>query len=500
MSINLTTPEAQIRENRLSSITGYKGSIKDLAAQAGGCSLKSGERGFTQTTACSLGCAQGQLVLIKDAAVVGHSAIGCGSDTIQSNINNRRGQFSRELEYTNINYINTNMTEEATVFGGSAKLREGIREAYRRFNPKVIFVTTSCVSGIIGENISGILEGLAEEIPVPLVPVHCEGFRSKLWASGFDAAFHAILTYIVKPAEKKNPNLINIINFSGIGRKEVVRLLGRLGLVPQFLVQFTTVDQLSKISEAAATLSFCGTLGSYLASGLEEHFGVPYIRSLQPHGIAGIDSWLRELGKVLGREEEVEKLIAEETAAITPELEELREKLKGKRVVIGMGPSFAQNYTRVLQELALEVAWTASWHFDQRHDYGGVPASVLELAKNEKDIPACISELQVHEINNLLRQLKPDLFVCRHPGMAIWSAKLGIPTIFINDEYQSFGYQGLINFGNRVADALANPTFVQYLASKIKLPYTDWWLEQDAFKFLGEAPPKKKERITKAVV
>jgi len=499
MSLNLNTPEAIIRETRLSSITGYKGSIKDLATQAGGCSLKSGERGFTQTTSCSLGCAQGQLVMIKDAAVVGHSSIGCGSDTIQSNINNRRGSVSRGWEYGNINYINTNMTEEATVFGGAAKLREGIREAYRRFNPKAIFITTSCVSGIIGEDVSGILEGLAKEIPVPLVPVHCEGFRSKLWASGFDAAFHAILSYIVKPAVKKDPKLINVINFAGLGRSEVIRLLGRLDLVPRFVVQFTTIAELETLSEASATLSFCGTLGSYLASGLQEHFGVPYIKSLQPHGAAGVASWLRELGTVLGREEEVENLLAEEADAIAPELAELREKLQGKRVVIGMGPSFAQNYTRVLQELALEVVWTASWHFDQRHDNGGVPTAVLDLADNEKDIPACVSELQVHEINNLLLKLKPDLFVCRHPGMAIWSAKLGIPTIFINDEYQSFGYQGLINFGNRVADTLANPTFVKYLASKIKLPYTNWWLEQDSFKFL-DATAQNKQKPIKAVV
>lgn len=487
MAINLKTTEAKVRENRLSSIIAYKGSIKDLVAQAGGCSLKGGDRCFSQATSCSLGCAQGQLLMIKDAAVVGHSAIGCGSDTMQANINKRRGHFSRGWEVEDIRYINTNMTEEATVFGGKAKLREGVREAYRRFQPKVIFVTTSCVSGIIGEDVSGILKELEKEIPVPLVPVHCEGFRSKLWASGFDAAFHALLTYIVKPAQQKRPDLVNIINFAGVGRAQVIRLLNRLDLEPQFIVQFTTLEQVERLSEAAATLSFCGTLGSYLATGLEEHFGVPYIKSLQPHGIAGTDSWLRELGRVLGKEAEVEELIAAEKAAITAELAELQAKLRGKRVVIGMGPSFAQNYVRVLRELAMDVVWTASWHLDQRHDYGEVPAAALNLAEGGKDIPYSVSDLQIFEITNLLRELKPDVYVCRHGGMAVWAAKLGIPTIFVNDEYQSFGYQGLINFGTRIADALANPTFVRYLAGKIKLPYTDWWLQQNAFKYLDEA-------------
>lgn len=490
MAINLKVSEAQVREKRLSSVTAYQGTIKGLVEEVGCSGVKSKERCFTQATSCGLGCAQGQLINVKGAAVVGHSSVGCGSDVIISNTGKHRGLYSRNQEITDVNYINTNITEEATVFGGKARLREGVREAYKRFNPEVIFVTTSCVSGIIGEDISGILKELENEIPVPLVPVHCEGFRSKLWASGFDAAFHAVLSYIVKPAQKKQPDLVNVINFVGLGRAQVERLLTKIGLRPQFIIQFTSVEQLRTLSETAATLSFCGTLGTYLGTGLEEHFGVPYIKSLQPHGISGTDSWLRELGRVLGKENEVERVIAEEKAAIAAELEELRQKLKGKRVAIGMGPSFAQNFARLLQELDMEVVWKASWHFDQRHDFGEVgqvPVSAQYLADSDNDIPTSISELQVFEIVNLLQELKPDLYICRHPGAAVWAAKLGIPTIFVNDEYAAFGYQGLVNFGNRIVDVLTNQTFVKYLGSKIKLPYTEWWLEQNAFKYVDEA-------------
>lgn len=503
MAINLNVSEAKPREQRLGSLTTYKGSIKDLVEKVGGCGMKSKERCFTQATSCGLGCAQGQLLNVKGAAVVGHSSVGCGSDTIITNIGKHRGLFSRDQEITDINYINTNITEEATVFGGKAKLKEGVREAYRRFNPEVIFVTTSCVSGIIGEDISGILKELEDEIPIPLVPVHCEGFRSKLWASGFDAAFHAVLSYIVKPAEKKQPDLVNVINFVGLGRAQVERLLHRLGLRPQFIIQFTSVEQLRTLSEAAAALSFCGTLGTYLGTGLEEKFGVPYIKSLQPHGIAGVNSWLRELGHVVGKEAEVEALLAEEEAATAAELSELKKKLKGKRVAIGMGPSFAQNFARLLQELNMEVVWKSSWHFDQRHDFGEVgevPASAQYLADSDNDIPMSVSELQACEIVNLLRELKPDLYICRHPGAAVWAAKLGIPTIFINDEYGAFGYQGLVNFGNRVVDTLANKTFVKYLGSKIKLPYTKWWLEQNAFTFVDEAQQDPGKKSAKEVV
>ncbi len=45
------------------------------------------------------------------------------------------------------------MLEKDTVYGGIEKLKTTIDEAYRRFNPKVIFVTTSCASEIIGDDV-----------------------------------------------------------------------------------------------------------------------------------------------------------------------------------------------------------------------------------------------------------------------------------------------------------------------------------------------------------
>lgn len=180
------------------------------------------------------------------------------------------------------------MTEDSTVFGGRDKLREGIKEAYKRFKPKAIFVTTSCASAIIGDDIKSITDEMEKEIKIPVVPVFCEGFRSKIWASGFDAAFHAILTRIVKPPRKKRQELVNMINFNGSARDYITEILSKFGLIPQFVVPFATIEQISRMSEAAATISICGTLGGYLGNGLEQQYGVPYVKSIQPYGIAGV--------------------------------------------------------------------------------------------------------------------------------------------------------------------------------------------------------------------
>ena len=91
MPINIQSLESPTRENRLGAITGYQGTIKDLVAKASGCALKNRERSFSQTSACSSGCAQGHLSGIRDAAIVSHAPIGCAADSIGANVQNKWG-------------------------------------------------------------------------------------------------------------------------------------------------------------------------------------------------------------------------------------------------------------------------------------------------------------------------------------------------------------------------------------------------------------------------
>jgi nitrogenase molybdenum-iron protein alpha chain len=481
--IDIAHNEAPVREKRLGAITGFVGTVGELGARASGCGLRNRDRTFTQASACSSGCCQGQLSSILDVVVVNHAPVGCASDSAAANSNFKSGAKIRSLDPSNIRIVSTNLQESDTVFGATQKLRDAIAQAYRRYRPHAIFVTTSCVSGIIGEDVQGVLDDLADELPIPLVPAFCEGFKSKVWASGFDSAFHAVLHGLVKPPQKKT-NKVNFVNFRGSARAEIIETFARLGVEPTFVLQHSTVEQLQHLSEAAATVSICGTLGSYLGNGLQQHYGVPYLKTEQPHGISGYENWLRALGEALGRPREVEAYLREARAQVAPELEELRRALAGKTAVVGMGPSFSHNYVRVLRELGVEVLWGASWHFDQNYDHGGLPESTARLAESSPSLKVSVGDQQNYEVVNLLNRLKPDLYITRHPGSSVWSTKMGIATYFVTDEFAAFGFKGILNFGNILVDKLTNRSLQRKLAQRIKLPYSDWWIGQDSFAFL----------------
>ncbi|MCH3963705.1 MAG: nitrogenase [Clostridium sp.] len=492
MSINLKNSLAPSRESRLGAITGYVGNLNDLVSRSQNGTLNNRERCFSQSSSCNAGCALGQLSGIRDIAVINHAPSGCTAMAANINVTNSQMAAKRGI-VNNTVFVGTDMNERDTVFGAAGSLGDIIREVYERYKPKAIFVGTSCASGIIGEDVDSVIEKSREEIPVPIAAVHCEGFRSRVWASGFDASDHAVLTSIVKPPLQKR-NIINFKNFYESARNEITDIFANFGVKPVFLYQNSTVEELEHLSESLATVCICGTLGTYLGNGLEEKYGVPYIRTINPLGVTGFETWLRQIGKVIKKESEVENYIEGERKKYIPKIEKVKEELKGLRAVLGMGPGYTFEVARVLQELGIEVVWAASWHYDRKHDNNNLPPAASYLYKNSPDnIKLSVTEQQNYEVLNILNEYKPDIYFSRHPGTTVWAIKQGVPALCVNDEYMIFGYRGTLNFAYSVLDTIKNRSFEKNLASRVKLPYTDWWYKQKNSAFFKKYKAEKEK-------
>ncbi len=485
MATQFIGTESETRENRLGSITGYTGTLQDLGGQAACGGPAEGKRCFRQASLCNAACALSQLGFITDAAVVHHAPSGCAVTSMA--IHNEKSQLAARIkrDIRNSAYVCTDMDESDTVFGAVDNLEAVVRETVSRYRPKAVFIGASCVSGVIGEDLESTAAALHEELGIPVAPVHCEGFRTQIWASGFDAAFHAILNHVVKPPRKKT-HVVNVINFFGSARKEITSLFAELGVEPLFLLANANVEELSRLSESVATVSTCGTLGSYLGNGLQTLYGVPYVKSLQPHGIAGFESWLRGLGEVLGKQVEVERILARERGRHLPGIEAAKAKLVGLRAVVGMGPGFNWNTSRVLQELGIEIVHSAAWHFDRQYDDNRSPDAFDWLVRHSPyDYPLSVNDLQNHEILNILHATKPDIFFSRHTGSTVWAMKLGIPALCVYDEYDMFGYAGLKRFAWSIIDTVTNRSYTENLSKRVKIPYTSWWLAQEHDSLMG---------------
>ncbi|MDO5150258.1 MAG: nitrogenase component 1 [Oscillospiraceae bacterium] len=446
-----------------------------------GC-LKRADRSFAQGLQCQQINSMAALMSLEDAVFISHSPQGCLGCSVMAVDMFRVGQAHRGIKnIRNPRIIVTNLDQKSVVFGGEQKLRESVKKAVERYNPKIIFMYTSCASGIIGDDIDAIAGDLQDEYPdTVMVPVHCEGFKSKICASGFDAAFIAINKYILKKKKvEKEPGLVNLFaptTVSFADQKEMERMLSLLGAKVNYIPFYSSLEKIRKIPAAVASTSICKVFADEFMKSLEEDYDIPYSHTVMPIGIRNTDKWYRGIAAVIGKEKEVEEIIAKERERIEPLVASLRERLHGKRVFIcgGTGRSFAA--AALIDDFGMELVGLETPTYDE-----DAQTDIEYLNGIHKNYVVDIANMQPFEQVNLINKLKPDAFI----GVPEWAAKLGIPTTHVLDgKRPTMGYDGLLYLGNKIADQLQNPGFNVKLSKHVKLPYRDSWYEEDAFKYI----------------
>lgn len=476
---NLTLPAVEIREIRINSITGFDGEAEKLVGAAHKEGLRDIERSFQQCAGCSFSKAACMTVLIQDAAVIEHGPIGCSTCLHDFNSTYMVNAGLRGISNPKQRKIfSTNLQEKDTVYGGNQKLSKTIREVHKRTGANAIFVLSTCASAIVGDDIESVCDEAEEELGIPVVSIVCEGFRTRVWTTGFDAAYHGIARKLIEKSDKKNEDVINVINFWGSDRFS--QWFEPFGCRPNYITPFSTVNTLKSSGASAATVLACSTLGSYLAAVLEQYFGVPEITTAPPYGVAQTDRWFRALGKILGKEEIAEQVIAQKKEKYLPRIEELKEKLKGKTAYVTGGAAHGHALLSVLGELGVKAVGASIFHHDGNFDSGREENDQLKQRVDDygdvKNYRVCSK--QEYELANSLGKLHPDILLSRHGGMTLWGAKYGIPSLLVGDEHLSMGYEGIIDYAERMIETMENDEFVKNLQAHAVNPYTKWWLTQ----------------------
>jgi nitrogenase molybdenum-iron protein alpha chain len=473
----------ETRESRLDSLITFGGTCAELAGGIRERCLKRMDRSFNQTTVCQEWYALFSLITVQNSVSIVHAPVGCASSGSTMNIFNRMGQVVRgEARIRNARWFASNLTENDIIHGGEDKLCAAVLSADQRYRPEVIFVFTSCVSGIIGDPVEEIATRLQPLIEARLVIAPCEGFRSAVWATGFDAAGHALLNYVLEPRPERDPRLVNVISPLTVGRLdeiEIERLFGALDLKANFIPHYASLEGIRRSVSAVATTATCLTYGDYFARELTARYGVPHTRELMPLGVENTDRWLLQVAELTDRVAATRALIAAERARIEPRLRELRDQLKGKRVYVSAGQARAMTMSQIAEELGFELVGTTVYHYDEV-----IADSVRRLAERSGAASLNIAQVQPFEQANLLRRLKPDLYMADEMSTG-FAARQGIPTVMIYDYGMNYlGYNGLLATGERMVNALKNPSFHVKLAKHRRLPYREAWYESDPFAYV----------------
>jgi nitrogenase molybdenum-iron protein alpha chain len=496
--------EPPTRDVRIEPTNAYLGSCRSLKGAMGQGCAKFNSRYFSQGIGCQLILALGIVRSFQNVVTIVHGPLGCASNNIGLAGFNKTSRALKGKPANDVIWIHTNLDEADVINGGAEKLKNAILYAEAEYRPDVIVIGNSCVPGIIGDDIDSLVDEIAPQIGAKLVPVHCEGFRSRFVASGYDAAYHGLLKKLVDPPtriesvlageeseaerlekiRRENSRTVNLLNVGSTSygdEVELKRILTAMGLKVNVLPLFGHIDEIARMGEAALNVSICATHDDYLIGHLKERFGTPYVIDTLPIGIKNTNQWLRAIGQAMNLIEETEKVIELETRQLLEALEPFRKTLAGKSVWVGGGETRIFTTAEFFQSLGMKVLGLKPHNFDRF----AIP--MLDDIEDPETAVAVAAGQPAEEIV-YLKRLKPDLYV-GHGGANGWVLRLGVPTIpLYGQSLNHMGYSGAFELARKAARALLNVNLSKKVAANVSLPFKKEWYESDPLANIKEIP------------
>lgn len=419
--------------------------------------------GAISQRACVYSGARVVLNPVTNAVHLVHGPIGCAGYTWDI-----RGAKSSGIE-TNRSSFSTDMKEIDIVFGGEKKLSSAIDELVELYRPPVVFVYSTCIVGIIGDDLEAVCRTASKKHNIPVIPVKSEGFKGNK-SDGYKAACDALKQLIKRPqedkaAEKKpgvNPEFkkpgINILgDFNVAGDVWLVKpLFEQMGV--EVIVSMTgdsTAESISRAAEADLNLVQCSGSMTYLAKWMQQEYGIPY-STVSFFGIEDISITLRKTAEYFGSEEmknQAEEILKAETNRIMPEIFRIRERVEGKKAAIYMGgPAKALTLIKGFLELGMEVVIIGT-QTGKKEDYEQISYSV-------RDGTVIVDDANPLELAELLVKQKADLMVAGVKERFI-AYKLGVAFCdFNHDRVVEFeGFDGFVNFAREVDVSINSPVW-----------------------------------------
>ncbi|MDR3130299.1 MAG: nitrogenase [Treponema sp.] len=491
------------REDRLQAGAAFCGTCAELRERLGrpdgGC-LNLADRSFGQSFGCQFTLSLSMLNTLLNTVLIVHGPIGCGFWSAGGAGAVRTMKRLRDPGQGATVQISTNLDESDVISGGEAKLREAVIYADREFRPEAIVVASSCVPALIGDDVDKILSSLEKDVSAELVAVNCEGFKTRLMATAYDAVYNGILkTLSGKKIEReslavpdrlddflwnyRNAHTVNVFNVGSMGRAdevELARLLSALELDVNFLPCFARPRDFRKILDAALNVSICGTHDDYYFQRIYDEYGVPFLIDTMPIGRKGTARWLRNIAKRFHIEERAELLIEKEDAALDAALEPCRRALRGKRAYISGGEIRIFVTAELVMDLGMVPAGLKGHHIDRFVE------PVMDDAELSGETWIDIASQHPFEQANLIRRLKPDVIIM-HSGSGNITAKHGLPVLPLFNPANSYmGYAGAFDAACRLKRVIANSQYNKNMQKYRPLPYRESWYEKEVSSYIKE--------------
>ena len=428
---------------------------------------KDSSAGSVSQRACVYCGARVVLNPITDAYHIVHGPIGCSSYTWDI-----RGSLSSGPEVYRNSFC-TDMREHDIIFGGETKLAGAIDEIAAAHKPSVIFVYSTCVVGVIGDDIDAVCKAAQEKTGIRVIPVRSTGFAGNK-ASGYRAACDAIIDLIGDAEPPKTRRGLNFLgDFNLAGEQWIVKgYLDAIGVrMHTAITGDATCEGLKKAVKAKFNIVQCAGSMHYLARRMEEKFGIPFISV----SFCGVEDTVKSLikiakmtrdKKVIQKTEEFVQIRQEETEQ---KLAPYRESLAGKKAAIYVGGGFkAISLIKQFADLGMKTVLVGT-QTGREEEY----ETIRKITDRGTVI---LDDANPFELEAFIQETGADILVGGVKERPL-AYKLGVAFLDHNHERKQplAGFDGALNFAQETQESVNNPVW--------RLIKEEWGQQREPAKF-----------------
>ena len=408
---------------------------------------------------CAFDGAKIALQPVTDVAHLVHAPLAC-----EGNSWDNRGSASSGPTLWRTSFT-TDLSEIDIVMGqGERKLYKAIREIATRYRPPAIFVYSTCVPALIGDDIDSVCRHAAQKYGLPVIPINAPGFvGSKNF--GNKLAGEALFEHVIGTIEPDDagPTDINVLGEFNLSGEfwQVKPLFERLGIrIRASLPGDARYADVAAAHTARVNMVVCSTALVTLARKMRERWGIPFFEG-SFYGISDTSEALRNTAALLVEQgvappllDQAEALIAEQEARAFARLAPYRERLAGKRVLLNTGGVKSWSVVSALMEIGMEIVGTSVKK--------STPEDKERIRALMHDDPHMFEAMAPRDLYALLAAGKADIMLSGGRTQFI-ALKARTPWLDINQErhHAYAGYAGMIELVRQIDLAIHNPIWAQ---------------------------------------
>jgi nitrogenase molybdenum-cofactor synthesis protein NifE len=415
------------------------------------CGKKS-TAGSVSQRACVFCGSRVVLYPIADALHLIHGPVGCAAYTWDI-----RGSLSSGPQLHRLSF-STDLQEKDVVFGGGNKLYKSLIKLIEKYKPAAAFVYSTCIVGVIGDDVKAIAARVERETGVTVMPVMSEGF-SGTKKDGYKAACDVLEALVGTGTEdrtgKYTINILGDFNLAG----ELWMLANYYRRMGVDIVASVTgdgrVDDIRHAHQAKLNLVQCSGSIMHLAKSMKEKYGIPF-KKVSYFGIEDMSEALYEVARFFESDELMEKarqLVREEMGDLLPALQPYRRDLEGRKAAIYVGGAFkAISLVKALRLIGVQTVVVGS--------QTGGPDDYALLQKLCDEGTYIVDDSNPLELSHLVKETGADIFIGGVKERPI-AYKIGIGFCDHNHERKLAlaGYEGMLNFAKEVHASALSPVW-----------------------------------------